>query len=50
MSSEPPRASTRSVSPTNDQLIVSAHTGLTNALARVQATVAKVNVVWGGGE
>jgi hypothetical protein len=34
----------------NDALIDSAHTGLTNALARVQATDAKVNVVWGGGE
>jgi hypothetical protein len=34
----------------NDALIDSAHAGLTNALARVQATDAKVNVVWGGGE
>jgi hypothetical protein len=34
----------------NDALIDSAHTGLTNALARVQATDAKLNVVWGGGE
>jgi hypothetical protein len=34
----------------NDALIDSAHTGLTNALARVQATDAKVSVVWGGGE
>ena len=34
----------------NDALIDSAHTGLTNALARLQATDAKVNVVWGGGE
>jgi hypothetical protein len=34
----------------NDALIDSAHAGLPNALARVQATDAKVNVVWGGGE
>ena len=33
----------------NDELIDAARTGLTNALARVQATD-KVNVVWGGGE
>ena len=34
----------------NDALIDSARTGLTNALARVQASDDKVNVVWGGGE
>ena len=32
------------------ELTDSAHTGLTNALARVQATDAKVDAVWGGGE
>ena len=32
------------------QLVDSARTGLTNALARVQATSAKVDAVWGGGE
>ena len=35
---------------TNDELIDAARTGLTNALARVQASDDKVNVVWGGGE
>jgi len=34
----------------NDALIDAARTGLANALARVQATDIKVNVVWGGGE
>lgn len=34
----------------NADLIDEARTGLTNALARVQATDDKVNVVWGGGE
>jgi hypothetical protein len=34
----------------NDALIEAARTGLANALARVQATDDKVNVVWGGGE
>ena len=32
------------------QLVDSARSGLTNALARVQATSAKVDAVWGGGE
>jgi hypothetical protein len=34
----------------NDALIEAAHTGLTNALARVRATDKKVHAVWGGGE
>ena len=34
----------------NDALIDAARTGLANALARVQATDVKLNVVWGGGE
>ena len=34
----------------NAELIDSAHTALTDALARVQATYDKVNAVWGGGE
>lgn len=34
----------------NAELIDAAHTGLTNALARVHATDDKVNAVWGGGE
>ena len=34
----------------NGILINPAETGLTNALARIQATEEKVNVVWGGGE
>jgi hypothetical protein len=34
----------------NADLINEARTGLTNALARVQATDDKVSVVWGGGE
>jgi hypothetical protein len=34
----------------NADLIDGAHTGLTKALARVQATKKKVNKVWGGGE
>ena len=33
-----------------DELINTARTGLTNALARVQATDKKVGAVWGGGE
>jgi hypothetical protein len=34
----------------SDELINAARTGLTNALARVQATDKKVSAVWGGGE
>jgi hypothetical protein len=34
----------------SDELINTARTGLTNALARVQATDKKVGAVWGGGE